>query len=539
MSVGPLSYEPFFGLKKKPFSLASDPEFLYESPSHVAALQALLAGIRRREGLLALTGDIGTGKTTICRAVLRNLDRTTFSAFIPDPFASREDLLKMLLIDFGVTSIQDFTTGPLASAGRTELSYLLASFLDTLVPLDAFVVVFIDEAQNMSLSLMEEVRVLSDSIQRQGQLQVVFVGQLELLEKFKSPTMRQMDQRVSAYTRLDPLAYDDVIGYVHHRLEVAGASQNRPMFVPQALSLIHEASGGIPRLINRICDRALHAAYLLRSPLIDRGIVASILDDGTIVVDLPRTEDSPEESSPAAAYEDDVTPFATQVDEWLTQVDVAAAPPPEATSIAPPEEAVRVADDFAAKVPTFVPAMPDEPHRSRQPDRYMEKLGRRWARAAVIATVAFLGLNVIVAAAAYVPQRLTGLLDAGALPPVPDAPRIAAVPIPVPAGPTEPQPEPVAVPAAAGTAVATEFIIAAGAFRSTARAEQVREDLLQAGFQAYTRPAANGARSLHRVLVGPFQSRESAQKELERLRSGGDFVDAVVMPVRTERDYAP
>ena len=88
MSGGPLSYEPFFGLKRKPFSLASDPEFLYESPSHTAALETLLAGIRRREGLLAFTGDVGTGKTTICRAVLRKLDRTTFSAFIPDPFAA-------------------------------------------------------------------------------------------------------------------------------------------------------------------------------------------------------------------------------------------------------------------------------------------------------------------------------------------------------------------------------------------------------------------------------------------------------------------
>ena len=112
LGAGPsasLTYEPFYGLREKPFSLSADPRFLYKSPAHAPAFDALLMGIRRREGLIVLTGEIGTGKTTLCRSVLQHLDRGTFAAFVPDPFVSREDLLKTLLVDFGVISISDLT----------------------------------------------------------------------------------------------------------------------------------------------------------------------------------------------------------------------------------------------------------------------------------------------------------------------------------------------------------------------------------------------------------------------------------------------
>src|SRR5205085_4708597 len=148
-----LTYEPFYGLKEKPFSLTSDSRFFYQSRSHAPAFDDLLNAIRRRESLNVLTGDIGTGKTTLCRAVLESLDRKTFSAFVPDPFASREELLKVMLTDFGVASIDDVTSGRLRGATRTELSYLLYEFLGTLPALQAFAVVFIDEAQNLSLPL--------------------------------------------------------------------------------------------------------------------------------------------------------------------------------------------------------------------------------------------------------------------------------------------------------------------------------------------------------------------------------------------------
>ena len=234
-----LTYEPYFGLNEKPFSLNADPRFVYDSPTHVATSESLLAGIRRREGLLVLTGEIGTGKTTLCRAVLRDLGRKTYSSLVPDPFASREDLLKMLLIDFGVMSIQELTAGPLRQASRTELGYLLSEFLDSLAP-DAFVVVIIDEAQNLSLPLIEETRILSDTFGAKGRLQIVFVGQPELHAKLKLPEMRQVDQRVCGYHRLAPMSREAVAGYIQHRLQVAGGRRDRVLFPPEVVDGLHQ-----------------------------------------------------------------------------------------------------------------------------------------------------------------------------------------------------------------------------------------------------------------------------------------------------------
>lgn len=325
-----LTYETFFGLIEKPFSVSSDPRFLYKSRSHATALENLLAGIRRRDGLIVLTGDIGMGKTTLCRAALQNLDPRTLSAFVPDPFASREDLLKMLLIDFGVMSIQDLTSGRLKDASRTELSYLLYEFLDTLVPLEAYVVVIIDEAQNMSSPLVEEIRILSDSNGRENQLQVVFVGQLELNAKWKLPEMRQVSQRVSVQCTLEPLDRDAVGEYIAHRLRVAGGSPDRVSFRDDAIDAVFLASGGVPRLVNRICDRSLYQTYLKRAHQVDHAIVEAVTRD-VGHLDTPK--------SPAAA----VPPSGL----------VAAAPQPGLTEVAPQPEAV-----FTAPSPEPVAAAP-------------------------------------------------------------------------------------------------------------------------------------------------------------------------------------
>ena len=266
---GWLTYETFYGLTQKPFSLSSDPSFFYNSSSHGAAFDDLLSGIRRRESLSVLSGDIGTGKTTLCRTVLANLDRQTFSAFVADPFATREDLLKVVLVEFGVVSAEDLATGRLRGASRTELSYLLYEFVGTLSPLQAFAVVFIDEAQNLSLPLLEEIRILSDSDGRERQLQVVLVGQLELRDKLRLPEMRQVAQRVSVCCGLEPLDRDGIDGYIAHRLHVAGGTPERVRFSREAIDAIYGASNGVPRLINRLCDRALHHGHLARAAVID------------------------------------------------------------------------------------------------------------------------------------------------------------------------------------------------------------------------------------------------------------------------------
>ncbi len=349
-TADPLTYETYFGLTEKPFSLNADPRFLYHSPSHAATFENLLAGIRRREGLLVLTGEIGTGKTMLCRAVLRNLGRKTFSSFVPDPFASREDLLKMLLIDFGVMSIEDLTTGPLKQASRTELSYLLSGFLESIPPLEAFVVVIIDEAQNMSLPLIEETRILADSFGSKGHLQIVFVGQPELLTKLKLPEMRQVDQRVCGYSRLAPLGRDAVAGYIEHRLHVAGLSRERVLFSPELVDILHRRCGGVPRLINRICDRALHHAHLRQAAGVDReSLETALIEVGPAT--LTPTWDSIISTEPAVARQPEVAPRPSAP----AAPPVAAAKPPAAEEI-PAEASADLldGDDFDKLVDEWV-----------------------------------------------------------------------------------------------------------------------------------------------------------------------------------------
>ncbi len=305
-----LTYEPFYGLREKPFSLASDARFFYQSRSHAPAFDDLLRAINRREQLTVLSGDIGTGKTTLCRAVLESLDRKTFSAFVPDPFASREDLLKMLLTDFGVAAVEDVTSGRLRGASRTELTYLLHEFLGTLTPLQAFAVVFVDEAQNLSLPLLEELRILSDA---DGQLQVVLVGQLELRDKLAQPEMRQLDQRVSAHCRLQPLDLAGTAGYISHRLQRAGGSADRLSFSGEAVEAIYERAGGVPRIINRLCDRALQTGYARRVSVIDRemleGTGTGAAAASRVSVTLPARP--PEAPASATALHPSVAPAST------------------------------------------------------------------------------------------------------------------------------------------------------------------------------------------------------------------------------------
>jgi type II secretory pathway predicted ATPase ExeA len=333
-----LTYEPFYGLKEKPFSLTSDARFFYQSRSHAPAFDDLLNAIKRRESLTVLTGDIGTGKTTLCRAVLQNLDRKTFSAFVTDPFATREDLLKVLLTDFGVASVDDLTSGRVHHASRTELSYLLYDFLATLAPLQAFAVVFIDEAQNLSLPLLEEIRILSDA---DGQLQVVLVGQLEFREKLKLAQMRQLDQRVSVHCRLEPLDVAGVSGYISHRVHRAGGSADRLSFSGDAVEAIYELSGGVPRIINKLCDRALHLGHTRKVSTVDAQLVRAANPDAvpppTEPVVAPVTIDEPPprvlpttlpHSAPAAASPPAVVP--------ATAASAPAIPPPPAPPAAPP-----------------------------------------------------------------------------------------------------------------------------------------------------------------------------------------------------------
>src|SRR5262245_31803844 len=247
-------YETYYGFAEKPFSLTPDPKYLYRSQSHGDAFDLLQYAIRRREGFVVITGDIGTGKTTLCRALLEQIDRTTFSALVLNPFLSEEDLLKRILQDFGVISREDAKAGRLANVSKQELIDALYDFLLGLIPLKASAVLIIDEAQNLPLAVLEQIRILSNlETDKEKLLQIILVGQLELQAQLRAPELRQLDQRVSIRYELKPLDRESAGAYVSHRLAIAGGSS--VTFTQKALDRVHALSGGIPRLINLICDR--------------------------------------------------------------------------------------------------------------------------------------------------------------------------------------------------------------------------------------------------------------------------------------------
>ena len=258
-------YEAYYGFSEKPFSLTPDPKFLYRSQSHGNAFDLLQYAIRRREGFVIVTGDIGTGKTTLCRALLEQIDRTTFTALVLNPFLTEEDLLKRILQDFGVMSRDDVRAGRTANVTKQELIETLYDFLLSLIPINASAVLIIDEAQNLPLPVLEQIRILSNlETDKEKLLQIILVGQLNLQTLLRSPEMRQLDQRVSIRYELKPLDGETVAAYVAHRLTIAGGGA-AVTFTAKALQQVHRWSGGIPRLINLICDRALLAAFAVRA----------------------------------------------------------------------------------------------------------------------------------------------------------------------------------------------------------------------------------------------------------------------------------
>ena len=250
-------YEEFYGFVQSPFTLAPDPRFFYLSESHDEAIRQLLQSIRRKEAFIVLTGDIGTGKTTLCRALLERLDLTTFTSLILNPFLSVEELLREILLDFGVVSREGVRSGRIASASKHELASTLHDFLRSLVPIHASGVLIIDEAQHLSPQVLEEIRVLSNLETTESKLlQIVMVGQLNLLDVLAAADMRQLDQRISLRAILKPLTRDEVNAYIAHRVSIARGSSS-VSFDAAAVDSVHAVTGGVPRMINLVCDRSL------------------------------------------------------------------------------------------------------------------------------------------------------------------------------------------------------------------------------------------------------------------------------------------
>jgi general secretion pathway protein A len=502
-----MSYEQFFGLSDAPFSLAPNPRYLFESASHAHALQELAYAIGRREPLVVVTGEIGSGKTLLCRTMLQRLDRHTFVSVINNPLLERDDLLKQMLQDFGVIST-DRTV--VQETTRHDLVHALEDFLASLIPLDAHAAVMIDEAQHIQPDVLEQIRLLSNIDAPSGtRLQIMLVGPLELESLLERPELRQFQQRVSRRIRLEPLGENELRSYIEHRLAVGRAAGSglpgaaelaqalaewngdgtRVTFTPEAVQAVWRASGGLPRLVNLLCDRALETAYHRQLRTIDADLIEKAETDR-----LPRA------TSPS--------------------VPSLSSPPPLASPPSPPS-----------------PDASMWPHLERVTETVpvpLELASPSTARSKAVAGV--IGVVALAAGVAWFVFRTpapvhpdsratpTGGQPAAAAPatqPPPAAPSDApaAVPAAIAPPPASAPPEPTAAASepAARSAGGSSFEIVVASFRTESRADAVAAQVTDAGL-AVRRRVIGG---WQQVIAGPFPSRDQADAARQRLERAG------------------
>lgn len=264
--------ESVFGFVERPFSLTPDPKYYFRSRSHNRAFDTLSAAIGRRESLLLVTGDLGIGKTTLCRTILAMLERKRRAALVGNSMLSPEDLLRLLLQDLGAISGDEVRHGRLAGATRLELQQMLDQFLLRLRSSNDGVVLIIDEAHSLPPATVDQiVQLAALESNREKVLQMLLAGQPSATGGATLP--RALDQQVAARARLLPLERDECGRYLHHRLTIAGGSGVR--FSPQATEVIYGLSGGVPRLVNLLAERALQEAATLGSRQIEPGMIES------------------------------------------------------------------------------------------------------------------------------------------------------------------------------------------------------------------------------------------------------------------------
>jgi len=278
------SYETFFGMREPPFTLTPNPAFFFLNERGREGLKQIEYGIRRREGFAVVCGDVGTGKTTLCWALLGRLEQMNVcTALVQNPMVSATDVLKLILHDLGVRpkGVAGEPAGPsdlfdtswMAGMGQMQLIERLNTFLLQMARKGLFTVVIIDEAQRLSMETLEQLRLLSNlETANQKLLQIILVGQVELQQMLEKPELRQLNQRISVRFETKPLNRKDTGDYIRHRLRVAWAIP-RLQFKKRAFNAIYRLSGGYPRLINMICDRALSNAFQQESYVVTAKIV--------------------------------------------------------------------------------------------------------------------------------------------------------------------------------------------------------------------------------------------------------------------------
>ena len=250
-------YLSFYGLTEMPFNITPDPKFLYLSPTHQDALQHLMYGVTEKKGFIVLVGEVGCGKTTLCRRFLNELDTERYdTALIVNPRVNEKQMLKAILTELGEFNHAHSQVDLVAQINEVLLQRIHAG---------RNIVLIIDEAQNLSFEVLEQVRLLSNlETDKQKLLQIVLMGQPELKTILSREELRQLRQRILVHYELRPLTRGDVSHYIQHRLTLAG-SMGRPRFTPWAIRAIHRRSKGIPRIVNNLCDKSLLAAFIRES----------------------------------------------------------------------------------------------------------------------------------------------------------------------------------------------------------------------------------------------------------------------------------
>jgi general secretion pathway protein A len=296
-------YRYFYGINDFPFGACPDPRFLYKMPHVQEALACLQYGIASRKGFVVMTGEVGTGKTTLLKSVLSSFtDRRVSTAFVFNPRLDTLDFLEFVLADFGI---------PASPRGRQGMPQTKSGMLMQLNRwlIDRFrngelCAIVVDEAQNLSWELLEEIRLLTNlETSSEKLVQIVLSGQPELEEKLRDPSVRQLRQRISLWCRTRPLTAEETKAYVTNRLRIVGATQ--PIFSPDAVQLVHKYSNGIPRIINLICEHAMISAYVEQIKPIPPRIVESVcreldLDSQPFVLSPMAISGMPEEPMPPA-----------------------------------------------------------------------------------------------------------------------------------------------------------------------------------------------------------------------------------------------
>ena len=265
-------YAAYFGLKENPFKLVPEPRYLFLSDCHRDALNCLIYGIEGKKGFILITGGIGTGKTTICRSFLKSLGDSVETALIFNTAISELDLLETMMTEYGISV-------PAGERSKKKYVDALNEFLLGKFAAGKNVVLLIDEAQNLSHGVLEQVRMLSNlETEREKLIQIVLIGQPELNNALMLPALRQLNERITVRHELKPLSPGDVQNYIEYRLLVAGGPGSI-RFTAGAFRLLYDYTEGIPRRINAVCDRALLIAYTKGVSAINRKLVKLAVQD--------------------------------------------------------------------------------------------------------------------------------------------------------------------------------------------------------------------------------------------------------------------